>query len=234
MKAYATVTLALLGTALFAQDQRTWNGTLVDATCQSTRIERKESRQTGADRTVTTTRTETTRTDCPVTVTTTTFGILTSDGRFVRFDEPSNTRVVEIVRTNKVFVERPTTRVKVIGAASGDVAIVQSLEPEGIVQREYVQVDRVDNDMIFDVRYHGDRGKLVVSANRISFEDISESKHSHTWNYSQIKELRREGSKEIKLEPYSGDSFEFKFEGRSMSDNVYNEIANRIAAARNR
>src|SRR5260370_40565179 len=77
----------------------TWNGTLVDAACQTTHMEHHESsQQTNAGQTVTsksdTTRTETA--DCPVTTTTTTFGLLTPEGRFIRFDEPSNTRVVEI------------------------------------------------------------------------------------------------------------------------------------------
>src|SRR5262249_25002626 len=61
----------------------------------------------------------------------------------------------------------------------------------------------------FDVRYHDDRGKLVLAEKGLRFEDISDAKHSHSWSYAQIKELKRDGKNEIKLEPYSGDSMEF-------------------------
>ena len=84
----------------------------------------------------------------------------------------------------------------------------------------------------FDVRYHDDHGKLVVSTRGVSFEDVTEAKHSHTWTYAQIKELKRDGN-EIKIEPHDGDSMEFKVEGgKGMSDEVYKVIADRIVAAR--
>src|SRR5688572_22330166 len=109
------VIIPLFASFLFAQEQSrietrtttktSWNGTLVDAACQTTRTERTETTRTpdqiGGVRTTTQTTTE--RVDCPVTTTTTTFGLLTRDGKFVRFDDPSNTRVVEIVRSNRAF-----------------------------------------------------------------------------------------------------------------------------------
>src|SRR5436305_7805230 len=72
----------------------TLNGTLIDAGCRSTHMEHKESNNTENS----TTKTETTRdtTDCPVNAQTTSFGLLTSDGKFVRFDDAGNTRVVEM------------------------------------------------------------------------------------------------------------------------------------------
>ena len=92
---YAAITLIpVFASFLFAQDQirtettTTWSGTLVDAACQSKHTERKESsRETNPDRSITT-RSETTHTetvDCPVTTTTSAFGLLTSDGRFYSF-----------------------------------------------------------------------------------------------------------------------------------------------------
>src|SRR5262245_1298903 len=78
----------------------TWNGTLVDADGRATTTERKET-STNPDQSVTH-RTETrTVTECPVTTTTTTFGLLTSDGKYVRFDPAGNTKIVEIVKGNK-------------------------------------------------------------------------------------------------------------------------------------
>src|SRR5690348_12905091 len=78
----------------------TYNGTLVDAGCRTTHTEHKET--SNPDATTSSTKTTTTdSTDCPVTTTTTTFGLMTPDGKYIRFDEPSNTRVVEMVKGNK-------------------------------------------------------------------------------------------------------------------------------------
>jgi hypothetical protein len=132
---------------------------------------------------------------------------------------------------NRYLADRAPLRVNVIGTANGDVAVVESLNPEGGRDADYA-ADRAQRQTIFDVRYHDDRGKLVVTANGVSFEDISNAKHSRTWNYGQIKELKREGGNEIKIQPYSGDSYEFRADGPFMSDAVYNTIADRIVAAR--
>jgi len=255
MKRFAAMAIIpLFAGFLFAQDQSrtqtqttttktTWNGTLVDAACQSTHMEHREtSRQNNAGQTVTT-KSETTRTetvDCPVTTTTSTFGLLTSGGRFIRFDEPSNTRVVEIVKSNQTWNrylnERAPLRVKVIGSANGDVAVVESLNPEMGVPVTSGESERVieqgQADAMFNVRYHDDRGKLLVTANGVSFEDISNANRSRSWRYAQIKELKRDSGNEIKIQPYSGDKFEFHVEGPFMSDTVYNMIADRIVAAR--
>ena len=115
----------------------TLNGTLVDAGCYTTHTEHKETTSTtprdekGAS---TTTRTETTKkvVECPVTVTTTTFGLLSPEGRYVRFDEPSNTRIVEIVKGNKVWTQEITDRrpitVRVLGKRHGDVIVMESIK----------------------------------------------------------------------------------------------------------
>ena len=79
----------------------TFNGTLVDAGCQATHTENKETTSTDPAGNTTTTKTKTETIECPVTTTTTTFGLLTPEGRYVRFDDPSNTRIVEIVKTTR-------------------------------------------------------------------------------------------------------------------------------------
>jgi hypothetical protein len=216
----------------------------VDAACQNTRIERKESsRATNPDRSVTRSETIQTETvDCPVTATTTAFGLITSDGRFLRFDSPSNTRVIQIVQSDqglsRHLEERIPLSVSVIGTADGDVAVVESLSPQGgssVITREetYRVVEGGTADAIFDVHHNGDHGKLVVTAKGVNFEDLSDADHSQAWSYAQIKELEREDGNKIKIEPHSGDSFEFRVE-RGMSDTVYRTIADRIVAARGR
>ena len=68
----------------------------------------------------------------------------------------------------------------------------------------------------------------------VRFEDISNASRSKTWTYSQIKEFNRNGSKEIKIEPYKGDSHEFHVEGKDLTEEIYKTIADRIVAARGR
>src|ERR1700722_8844306 len=92
-----------------------WDGTLMDAPCQSSHSEHKES--TTTDQSTGTTRTETSQSEtvtCPVTSSTTSFGIMTSEGKFVRFDDASNTRIVEVVKKNKKW-EKNNPRVRVVG-----------------------------------------------------------------------------------------------------------------------
>src|SRR5262249_42891495 len=99
----------------------TWNGTLVDAGCQTTHTEHKETTINPDATTTRTTKTE--KTECPVTTTTTTFGLMTSDGQYVRFDEPSNTKVVEVIKSNKkwnqLITNREPVKVRVIGNKRG-------------------------------------------------------------------------------------------------------------------
>jgi len=69
--------------------------------------------------------------DCPVTTTTTTFALQTPEGKYVRFDDPSNSRIVEVVKGNKVWTksidEHKPFKVRVIGTPNGDVVVVDSI-----------------------------------------------------------------------------------------------------------
>ena len=79
----------------------TWNGTLFDEGCRTTHTQHKESSTNENATAKTETNTTTTTTECPVTTTTTTFGLMTPEGKYVRFDDTSNTRIVEMVKTKK-------------------------------------------------------------------------------------------------------------------------------------
>src|SRR5260370_32119333 len=143
MKKFATIGLVpLFAGFLWAQEASrtttttttTWNGTLVDWTCQSSHSEQKESStQTNPDQSVTHKESSrSTTVTCPVTTTTTSFGLLTSEGRYVHFDEPSNTKIVEVVKSNKdwnrfIAGKKPLT-VSVVGAANGDVVVLESIQ----------------------------------------------------------------------------------------------------------
>ncbi len=151
MTKFAAVTLIPLFSAIvvYGQEQTTrtetrttttktsYNGTLVDASCQASHSEHKETRETStnSEGQTSTTRTETTHNehvDCPVVTSTTSFGLLTPDGQYVRFDQPSNTRIVEVVKTNKSWSkamgEHAPLRVNVVGTRNGDVVVLESIK----------------------------------------------------------------------------------------------------------
>jgi len=146
MKRLATLAvLPLFAGFLCAQTQSTettdtvttYNGagTLIDAGCRTVHAEHSRTETSNPDINTTqtkTTKTKTDSTECPVTAQTTSFGMLTSDGQFVRFDEPSNTRIVEMVKTNRDWGQdlndRKPIRVKVVGKHHGDVVVVESIK----------------------------------------------------------------------------------------------------------
>ena len=148
MKKIATLAvIPLFAGFLFAQSEQTtrtettttnaatdMEGTLVDAGCYTTHTEHRDSTATNPDGTTSTTRSETTRTEevqCPVTSTTTTFGLVTPSGQYMAFDEPSNTRVVEVVKNHKEWVEAmkdsKPVKVHVVGKPNGGVLVVESV-----------------------------------------------------------------------------------------------------------
>jgi hypothetical protein len=145
MKKFAVVAvIPLVAGFLYAQSQSTqttetktttttWNGTLVDANCYTTHTEHKETTSNSANRETTTTTTTKTESnaECPVT-TTTSFGLLTPTGQYVHFDQPSNTRIVEVVKGNKKWTkyveDRQPLKVTVVGEPSGEVVVMRSIK----------------------------------------------------------------------------------------------------------
>lgn len=124
----------LLGSFLYAQQpatrtettttKTTWSGQLVDEGCYTSHSQTKESKSSekGATKTQTTT---TVTTECPVTPTTTTFGFVTADGKFMRFDAPSNSRIVQIVKSKK---DLEKSKIQVVGTANGDVIVLEEIQ----------------------------------------------------------------------------------------------------------
>ena len=148
MKKFAAAAIIpLCAGFLFAQDQSadrtstttttktTWNGTLVDAACRTTHTEHKSTSTSTPDPNTTKTETTTTNTqsvDCPATTTTTTFGLVTADGKYVRFDEPSNTRVIQVVKGHKGWKkfmdDKKPFKVNVVGSRNGDIVVVETIK----------------------------------------------------------------------------------------------------------
>jgi hypothetical protein len=106
------------------------DGTLVDQSCYTTHTHTKE---TNSDPNSTTT-TVTTKdsSDCPVTTSTKTFSLRTPDGKMVRFDDASNTRVVQMMKSDKDFNDdmnghRPV-RVRVVAMPNGEVMVIKDIK----------------------------------------------------------------------------------------------------------
>jgi hypothetical protein len=114
----------------------TWNGTLVDASCRTTHTAHREATETtkADENTTKTTKTtsDSSMTECPVTTTTKTFGLMTTDGKYIAFDEPSNTKVIEVVKSNKDWSKnlesRQPVKVRVVGNQQGDMIVVESIK----------------------------------------------------------------------------------------------------------
>jgi hypothetical protein len=106
-----------------------YSGTLIDQACVTSHSQHKES--DSDDNSTRSTETTKVVTECPVTTSTTSFGLLTPEGRVVRFDDAGNTRVVEMVKSNKDwrnYIEgKKPVRVHVVGNANGDVIVVKEI-----------------------------------------------------------------------------------------------------------
>jgi len=106
------------------------DGTLVDQGCYTTQTQQKE---TSADPTSSKT-TVTTKvvTECPATTSTTSFGLLTPDGKMVRFDDASNTRVVEMMKSNKAWGDdikgHKPVKVRVVAMPNGDLMVIKEIK----------------------------------------------------------------------------------------------------------
>jgi hypothetical protein len=108
----------------------TWNGSLIDQNCYTTHVQQKDSNSDGNGAS-TETVTNKYITECPVTTTTTSFGMITPAGKFVRFDDAGNTRIVEMVKSNKdwndYIVNHKPVKVRVVGTENGDVVVIKQI-----------------------------------------------------------------------------------------------------------
>jgi hypothetical protein len=105
------------------------DGTLIDQTCYTTHSHSKETNSDPNSTTTTVTTKESS--DCPVTSTTKTFGLLTPDGKMVRFDDASNTRVIQMMKSDHNFNTDTNGRpmkVRVVAMPNGDVMVIKDIK----------------------------------------------------------------------------------------------------------
>ena len=56
---------------------------------------------------------------------------MTPEGKYVRFDDPGNSRVIEVVKSkkwDKMINEKKPIAVRVYGKANGDVVVVERIQ----------------------------------------------------------------------------------------------------------
>lgn len=87
-------------------------------------------------------------------------------------------------------------------------------------------------DLIFDVRNGDQRGKLMLQETELAFESLTDSRHSRTWRYADIRELSRKGRKEMRVRPMKGSRYDFQLKDRKQRAQIYDLIASRIVSAR--
>ncbi|HEX3877670.1 MAG TPA: hypothetical protein VHW24_11830 [Bryobacteraceae bacterium] len=144
MKKFAVIAaVPLFAGLVMAQSQQTaatttttsaqtsnFDGALVDQGCYTTHVQQKNSNtdvkgatsQTVSDRYTT---------ECPVTAETSSFGMVTPEGKFVRFDDAGNTQIVQMVKSNKDWNDSITNKkpvkVHVIGTENGGVIVIKEI-----------------------------------------------------------------------------------------------------------
>jgi hypothetical protein len=124
---------ALFGGFLFSQETTrtettTWSGTLVDEGCRTTQTKETSSTE-GKTETKTTIVTE-----CPVVTKTTSFGLMTPEGKYVRFDNASNSRIVETIKKNRMWAtyitEHKPIKTRIVGTLNGDIVLIKEIEQQ--------------------------------------------------------------------------------------------------------
>ncbi len=88
-------------------------------------------------------------------------------------------------------------------------------------------------DIVIDIRNGDQKGKLLIKSDELAFESLSDARHSRHWKYQEIREFAKKGGKEMRVQPFKGDRYDFQFKDKKECDRIYQEISNRVVAARN-
>jgi hypothetical protein len=76
------------------------------------------------------------------------------------------------------------------------------------------------------------RGRLMVTADMVVYESIDNVQSSRRWQFKDIKEIKLKNPYEIEIEPFVGDRYNLKLEGKGMDTGDFKTIVDRITAAR--
>lgn len=75
-------------------------------------------------------------------------------------------------------------------------------------------------------------GRLLITADRLSYESTDSVSHSRRWELKQIREISLPNPYELNIRPFGESNYKLRLEGSGMDPAAYKELVDRIAAAR--
>ena len=85
---------------------------------------------------------------------------------------------------------------------------------------------------MWDVRNGDQKGKLILADAGLSFESLTDAKHSRNWKFTDIRELTKKGRKDMRVKPFKGSTYDFQIGDGKRRDQIYDMISQRVIAAR--
>lgn len=86
--------------------------------------------------------------------------------------------------------------------------------------------------MTWDVRNGDQQGKLMLNEATLSFESLTDAKHSRNWKLAEIREISKKGRKDMRVRPMKGSTYDFQLKDGKLRDEIYGAISARVVAAR--
>ena len=87
-------------------------------------------------------------------------------------------------------------------------------------------------EAIHNHRIGGCKGRLLVSAEQISYESVDSVSHSRRWEFKAIKELKQDNPYSLEIAPFSGGGYNFKLGGTGMDPDAFRDLVDKVTAAR--
>jgi hypothetical protein len=75
-------------------------------------------------------------------------------------------------------------------------------------------------------------GNLIVTDEMLAYESVDRVDTSRRWQLKEIKQIKLKNPYEIEIEPFDGDSYTFKLQGKGMDNSEFKQIVDRITSAR--
>jgi hypothetical protein len=78
------------------------------------------------------------------------------------------------------------------------------------------------------------QGTLILSDSAVSYESPGKIEDSRIWKLVDIKKVEQNGVYKLKVEPFTGSSFDFELSGKAIDSSEFRQLVDRIARARAR
>jgi hypothetical protein len=75
-------------------------------------------------------------------------------------------------------------------------------------------------------------GRLIVTADKVSFESLTDINDSRQWSMKDIKEVEHKSPYKLEIKPFAGNDYSFALLGTGMDNADYALLTKLIAAAR--